>query len=98
MPLIRSALGNGVDHTTQRAAVLGFESSRLDLHSFNEVDLEVLAHPAILGVSHVHAVDEIDVLGVRGAVNLKTVGSIVASTLQRFHAGAGSEGNQRLER
>src|SRR6202022_304219 len=69
----------------------------LDLHRFDEVDLEVLANPATLEVGHVNAIDEVDVFGVRGAANLKTVAFVIASALQRLHAGAGGESNQRLE-
>ena len=97
MPYVRAALWNGIDHASQRSAVLGFEAARLDLNFLDEVRLKVLADAAVLNIGGVNAINEINVLGIAGAVNLETAHPALPCALQRLLPGTRRERNDRLE-
>ena len=63
-------------YAAKRATVLGFEAAGFDLYFLDEISLEALADASILDVGGVHSVDQIHVLGIAGAINLKTTRTI----------------------
>src|SRR5947199_2068199 len=91
-------LGNGIDYAAKRSAVFGFEAARLDLNFLNEVGLEVLADAAVLNIRRVNAIDEVNVLGVAGAVDLVAANAAFSCALQWFLPSARSKRDYRLER
>src|SRR5262249_4444911 len=97
MPGIGPPFRNGINHATQGATEFGFEPARLDLDFFNKVRLKVLAHAAHTNVTCVGAVDHIDIFGIRGPVNLKSIEAVLSCALERFLTRAGRERNNRLK-
>src|SRR5206468_5916113 len=98
VPRVGSPFRNGIDDPSKRTAVFGFEAARFDLNFLDEVRLKVLANPTLLDIGDVDAVYHVDVLRVRGAVNLVAVQPAFSGPLQRFLPGSGCKWNHRLER
>ena len=69
VPVVRAALGDGVDDAAGRAAELRRVAARLDLDFFDEVGDHVLARDAALEVRRLDAVDDEAVLAGAGAVD-----------------------------
>ena len=70
--VVGAALGHGVDDAAERAAVFSRVSARLDLHFFDQIDVQILARRPVLQVSRLDAVDDVAVLSGAGAVNGET--------------------------
>src|SRR5262249_28393005 len=95
---VAAALWDGIDDTTQRAAKFSFKTAGLDLNLLNKVHLEAFANATRLYVCGVHAVDQVHVFRIAGAIDLKSVIAGGSAALQRLLARAGSKRDQGLER
>ena len=93
MPCVGPTHRNGVDHTAQRATVLGLETACLDLDLVDEVHLKVLTDASLLDVRGIDAVNQVHVFRVARAIDLKAV----RGALQRFLSRAGSKRDHGLE-
>jgi hypothetical protein len=69
---VAARLRDHVDDAAGGAAVLGFIASRLDVDLLDELEVQLLALDSVLHVGRVDAVDEVGVLGARGAVDGQT--------------------------
>src|ERR1700687_1190675 len=100
MPFVAAPLLDDVDHATHRAAIFGLVAARLDLDFLDEFENDVLPDTAVLNFRSVESFDEVGVLGISRAINLKTVipAGVLAWALQVFLTRARSKRNQRLIR
>src|SRR2546422_9849553 len=98
MPGIRAALWNRIDHASKSPTEFGLETARFDLDLLNEVRLKVLADATPQKVGCIHAIDQIDVLRVGRAINLKTIRPVLSGAGQWLLTSARRKRNHGLVR